>query len=221
MKSVDTFAEYRRGVREAHHLAHLITQNRRGGTPEETLNRIIRSLRDLANAVNPSTVMDAETAHLTSNAPESNDRQMDGGGRLTDEPRNVEGMTRAEFEHSLRIGYQHDNVRRHVNASEHFKLTDAQQRDIAERVELNYPTIKACPGCHAFDSGMAEVAFVQGCEGCMKRMRIANGIDTPEPRKPDLEDYLRDIDRTEKALNDVEPLLRASSTTASDKEQQS
>jgi hypothetical protein len=97
----------------------------------------------------------------------------------SDESRNVEGLTRAEFEKELRIGYQHANVRareRGRNAPIN-GLTVDQEREIAERVELNYPTAAQCPGCRAFDSGMAEVNFVQGCEGCAQRMRKANGIE--------------------------------------------
>lgn len=60
---------------------------------------------------------------------------------LKNEPRNVDGMTRAEFEQHLRVCLQHDNVRsreRGRNAPLD-GLTAEQEREIAERVELNYP----------------------------------------------------------------------------------
>lgn len=89
----------------------------------------------------------------------------------------VNGMTRDEFESHLRVCYQHDNVRAHVNASEGFKLTEEQERAVSERAELNYPAAISCPGCRAWKSGMSEVAFVQGCPGCAKNMRVANGLE--------------------------------------------
>jgi hypothetical protein len=99
------------------------------------------------------------------------------GSARDDEPRNVEGMTRAEFESHLRVCYQHDNVRAHVNASEGFRLMEQQERDVSARAELNYPIAIRCPGCDAWNSGMAEVHFVQGCPGCAKNMRVANGLE--------------------------------------------
>ena len=99
---------------------------------------------------------------------------------VNSEPRNVEGMTRDEFEAHLRVCYQHDNVRAHINAPD-FRLTEDQERAISERVELNYPKVIECPGCMAWDSGLAEVNFVQGCEGCRARMRKANGVYATPP----------------------------------------
>lgn len=104
------------------------------------------------------------------------------------EPRNVEGMTRAEFEAQLRVGYQHDNVRARGRGHDAplNGLTADQQQEIAERVELSYPASaynyppKACPGCTAWDSGASEVHFIQGCEGCRARMAQANGTAAPQ-----------------------------------------
>lgn len=105
-----------------------------------------------------------------------------------EEPRNVEGMTRAEFASHLRVCFQHDNVRareRGRDAPLHSLTTD-QEREIAERVELSYPASaynyppKACLGCTAWDSGASEVHFIQGCEGCRTRMAQANGTAAPQ-----------------------------------------
>ncbi|NYH21431.1 hypothetical protein [Paraburkholderia bryophila] len=67
------------------------------------------------------------------------------------EARNVEGLTRAEFESRLRIGYQHDNIRSRERGRDApiNGLTAEQEREIAERVELNYPVSGtfACPIC--------------------------------------------------------------------------
>jgi hypothetical protein len=95
--------------------------------------------------------------------------------------RNVNGITRGEFESHLRVCYQHDNVRAHVNASEGFRLTDEQKREVTERVDLNYPIALHCLGCESWDSGAAEVNFIQGCPGCRERMAQANGVATPVP----------------------------------------
>jgi hypothetical protein len=106
---------------------------------------------------------------VTGNAP-----QAPSAGSVA---RNVDGKTRAEFEAYLRVCFQHDNVRakeRGLTANER-TLAD-QEKEIKERVQRNYPD--ECPGCHAWDSGLSEVNFVQGCPGCAKRMRIANGHGT-------------------------------------------
>jgi hypothetical protein len=92
------------------------------------------------------------------------------------EPRNVEGMTRAEFESHLRVCFQHDNVLAHVNASNGFRLTDEQEREVTKRADLNYPSVARCPGCAAFDSNASEVHFVHGCEGCKVRMQKVAGF---------------------------------------------
>lgn len=94
------------------------------------------------------------------------------------ELRNVDGLTREEFEHRLRVGYQHDNVRARERGRDAPLncLTAEQEREIMERIELNYPTPKVCPGCHAWDLGMAEVNFIQDCAGCAERMRKAAGV---------------------------------------------
>ncbi|WCM21432.1 hypothetical protein NDK50_08270 [Paraburkholderia bryophila] len=97
------------------------------------------------------------------------------------EPRNVEGMTRAEFERHLRLVLQHDNVRRKERGIPEM-TADAMKAEIAERVERNYPAsafdyaAKACPGCSAFDGDLLEVEFVQGCEGCEARMQKIAGF---------------------------------------------
>ncbi|WP_027798291.1 hypothetical protein [Paraburkholderia dilworthii] len=105
---------------------------------------------------------------------------------FSNEPRNVEGLTRAEFEHQLRVGLQHDNVRRKERGIPEMTV-EAMEAEITERVELNYPTPKRCPGCAAFDNPeTAEVDFVQGCEGCKARMQKIAGFGplaaTPLPR---------------------------------------
>jgi hypothetical protein len=69
-------------------------------------------------------------------------------------------MTRAEFEAHLRVCFQHDNVRARERGHDAPAngLTADQEREIAERVERNYPTPTQCPGCAAWDSGMAAPA---------------------------------------------------------------
>ncbi|WP_175786381.1 hypothetical protein [Burkholderia cenocepacia] len=118
--------------------------------------------------------------------------------------RNVEGMTRDEFEHRLRIGFQHDNVRAHVNAPD-FGLTADQEREIAERVALNYPTQTDCPGCTAFDSGASEVHFIQGCDGCKARMQKVAGfgplVETPAQAAEDVRAWETDDGRV---ISDVQ-----------------
>jgi hypothetical protein len=94
-------------------------------------------------------------------------------------PIGVDGMTRAEFEHHLRVCFQHDNVRaKERGLTVNDRTLADQEVEIKARVKLNYPD--ECPGCTAWNSGMAEVAFVQGCDGCAKNMRTANGLDTGE-----------------------------------------
>lgn len=100
------------------------------------------------------------------------------------EVRNVEGMTRAEFEQNLRICFQHDNVRARERGRDApiNGLTTDQEREIAERVERSYPAsaydyaAKVCPGCTAFDNGASEVEFAQDCEGCKARMQKVAGF---------------------------------------------
>lgn len=131
-----------------------------------------------------------------------------------DEPRNVEGMTRAEFEHHLRICFQYGNVRSQERGGGPkwdgpIGITPEQEREIAERVERSYPsdaydyTAKVCPGCTAFDSGASEVEFVQGCEGCKARMQKIAGFgplvneeraaSTPATTAGAMTDAVRDV----------------------------
>ncbi|MDN7165564.1 hypothetical protein M0D66_19015 [Paraburkholderia sp. SECH2] len=70
------------------------------------------------------------------------DRMLADIDRLLCDSTKAEGMTRAEFESHQRVCYQHDNVRvreRGGDAPLH-GLTAEQEREIAERVELNYPS---------------------------------------------------------------------------------
>ncbi|HEX7892555.1 MAG TPA: hypothetical protein VF447_00095 [Terriglobales bacterium] len=99
---------------------------------------------------------------------------------MADEPRNVEGMTRAEFQDHLRVCLQHDNVRRHERGIPQM-TQDEMDSEIRERVERSYPSSAydyspRCPGCAAFDSDASEVHFVQGCEGCKARMQKIAGF---------------------------------------------
>lgn len=100
---------------------------------------------------------------------------------VPDEPRNVEGMTRAEFETRIRQEHAYDNViakERGITSMTQEKI-DA---DVRERVELNYPSdafdyaAKNCTGCTAFDNDAMEVHFVQGCAGCVARMQKVAGF---------------------------------------------